>query len=317
MPEARLTRDPTGDVAPDFTSAAFEEVRQAVMERNGISEEEAADTLLASWTRHQEEKVQRWEQQQREDEDQELNVDQPRDIRPANSRAPSSRPASLPPVPNQNRGRSPVSPARSQGRNLSPAPEKKRKINPIQRGKQVATARLLQPSAYALKKLRNFDYVELWYFTEKGCEEAQNGAISAPTDVFTLSRVAGTLALKSLDALTASRAVIPDEKLSWRDVSVAQKLLLHHMKEQGWPEEHVSTLATFFFRLEYHDIRRISSLGDDVIVRYQAEIRREWHRLITSPKEQNVFDIGDISLDRLDEIERRLIKQDQMEYTAR
>ncbi|EKM75267.1 hypothetical protein AGABI1DRAFT_46743 [Agaricus bisporus var. burnettii JB137-S8] len=296
MPEARLTRDPTGDVAPDFTSAAFEEVRQAVMERNGISEEEAADTLLASWTRHQEEKVQRWEQQQREDEDQELNVDQPRDIRPANSPAPSSRPAR---------------------RNLSPAPEKKRKINPIQRGKQVATARLPQPSAYALKKLRNFDYVELWYFTEKGCEEAQNGAISAPTDVFTLSRVAGTLALKSLDASTASRAVIPDEKLSWRDVSVAQKLLLHHMKEQGWPEEHVSTLATFFFRLEYHDIRRTSSLGDDVIVRYQAEIRREWHRLITSPKEQNVFDIGDISLDRLDEIERRLIKQDQMEYTAR
>lgn len=159
--------------------------------------------------------------------------------------------------------------------------------------------------------------MELWYFTEKGCEEAHSSATSGPSDVFALSRVAGTLALKSLDASTASRAAIPDERLSWRDVSVAQKLLLHHMKEQGWPEEHVSTLATFFFRLEYHDIRRISSLGDEVIVRYQAEVRREWHRLISSPKVQKVFDIGDISDKRLDAIERQLIKQEQVEYTTR
>jgi hypothetical protein len=66
--------------------------------------------------------------------------------------------------------------------------------------------------------------------------------------------VAGSLALRSLDATTASKAVIPNKNLSWRDVSAAQKLLLHHMKEQGWLEEYVTSLVQFFFYLDYHDI---------------------------------------------------------------
>jgi hypothetical protein len=165
--------------------------------------------------------------------------------------------------------------------------------------------------------LKNREYVELWYFTEKGCEEAQGLASSAPSDVFAISRVAGSLALRSLDATTASKAVIPDENLSWRDVSVAQKLLLHHMKEQGWPEEYVTSLAQFFFHLDYHDIRALSKLGDQIILRYQAQVRREWHLVISSPKKQEAFDISIISDERIDEIERQLIRQDHMDLSAR
>jgi hypothetical protein len=52
---------------------------------------------------------------------------------------------------------------------------------------------------------------------------------------------------------------------SWRDISAAQKLLLHHMKEQGWPEEYITAL-TLFFHPGYRGIRKISALGDEEVV---------------------------------------------------
>ncbi|EKM75246.1 hypothetical protein AGABI1DRAFT_95000 [Agaricus bisporus var. burnettii JB137-S8] len=319
MPEDRQNHDPRGDACPDFRSEAFAVIREALIAGNNYSEEEAVETLVDSWNRDHENRILRWDRQQHDEREREAaeEVDAPnREPRPPPTPEPPARRDASAPAPGRDRTPSPA-PSQLEVPEASPAPERKRKLNPIQQGLRVSSSRIPQPSAYALKKLRNFDYVELWYFTEKGCEEAHDATSSTPNDVFTLSKVAGTLALRSLDASTASRAAVPDERLSWRDVSVAQKLLLHHMKEQGWPESHVSLLAAFFFRLEYHDIRRISSLGDQVIVKYQAEVRREWHRLIASPKQQKVFDIADISAERLDAIERQLIKQEQAEFTAR
>jgi hypothetical protein len=58
-------------------------------------------------------------------------------------------------------------------------------------------------------------------------------------------------------------------------------------------------------------------LGDQIILRYQAQVYREWHLVISSPKKQEAFNISIISDKRIDEIERQLIRQDHMDLSAR
>lgn len=83
-------------------------------------------------------------------------------------------------------------------------PDKKYKLNPMQPRKVVIPTRIPQPSTYAIKKLKSFEYIELWYFIPKSCKEAYQTATFCPTDVFALTKVVGTIVLKTLDATTAS-----------------------------------------------------------------------------------------------------------------
>jgi hypothetical protein len=311
MPLERLTRDPSQDVQPDFRTQAYAAIRDIMTAGGNLSEEEAMEALTASWTRDHEERMERWGEQQREEEARAEEVnDQQREEAPPRRQEPPN-----PPVREEQAPRA-ISPPASENEE-PPAEARSKKLNPLRKGKEITPSSIAQPSAYALRKLKNKEYIELWYFTEKGCEDARGAATSVPSDVFAISRVAGSLALRSLDATTASKAMIPDENLSMMEIIVAQKLLLQHMQEQGWPQDYVASLAQFFLELIYHDIHRNSALGEQIIIRYQAQVRREWHSVISSPKKQDVFDIGVISSKRLDEIERQIIRDNHLALSIR
>ena len=52
--------------------------------------------------------------------------------------------------------------------------KKKPKINDFDKGKMVADHIMPRPSQFAIGKLKSFNFVELWYFTDEGCAEAQD-----------------------------------------------------------------------------------------------------------------------------------------------
>jgi hypothetical protein len=238
MPPERLTRDPSQDVRPDFRAPAYVAIRDAMTAGGILSKEEAVDALTASWTRDHEERVERWGEQQREEEearDREANNLQQEEA-PPHRQVPPNPPAR---EEQPARERSPAIPEDEE-----PITETKpRKLNPLRKGKEIARTSIAQPSAYALRKLKNKEYIELWYFTEKGCEDARGAVSSNPSDVFAISRIAGSLAFRSLDSTTASKAVVPDENLSMKDITVGQKLLLQHMQEQVMRNTEYSVLT--------------------------------------------------------------------------
>ncbi|KAF9441041.1 hypothetical protein P691DRAFT_685341, partial [Macrolepiota fuliginosa MF-IS2] len=86
----------------------------------------------------------------------------------------------------------------------------------------VTTDRVPQLSMYALKRLKNFNYVELWYFTPQGCDEAILMDQTCDQDPLALTRVDSIMSLKPIDAVTASKNVLSDEALSWDHICLAQ-----------------------------------------------------------------------------------------------
>ncbi|KAM6503929.1 hypothetical protein JOM56_000872, partial [Amanita muscaria] len=171
-----------------------------------------------------------------------------------------------------------------------------------------------RPSSYALKRLEKYEYVDLWYFTEEGCEDALRFNQSTAPDTYTLANLGDTLSLRPIDAMKALRNAFGDEKLTWRQMSIAKTSLLHHMTELGWDVTYVRALASFYVALESHPRRRQGTNGDKVLLLYQAEVRREWFQQLTQERIQTVFDISIINEERLRRIDEALytIERDQV-----
>jgi len=183
-----------------------------------------------------------------------------------------------------------------------PAPreqdKKKPKINDFDVELSSADVIIPRPSAYALNKLRNFDWVELYYFTPEGCDaalEERAGERSTSNDAFSLSEIDGLVALKPLAACKASKSVVNDKDLTWRQMTMGKNSMIHYMNKLGWPEKHIDALASFYFQLEDHDMR-LSPHGDKILLIFQAAVRREWHDAMERNKGFNISIINPVTL---------------------
>src|SRR5271156_245834 len=67
-----------------------------------------------------------------------------------------------------------------------------------------------RPAQYALRRIEDFEYVELWYLTTEGCSDA-----SQHDDAFGLAKVDDMVTLKSFSSIRASKNVVPDAELSF------------------------------------------------------------------------------------------------------
>ena len=120
-------------------------------------------------------------------------------------------------------------------------------------------------------------------------------------DAFTFTKSDDTLLLKPMASHKPSSKVVPDEDLTWRQMSIAKASLLHHMAQTGWPEQHIYALAEFFLNLESHPTR-LQTDGDTVLLHYQAQVRREWHEALKSTSDEPAFDISVINNRRVEAI---------------
>ncbi|KAF8808236.1 hypothetical protein BYT27DRAFT_7255740 [Phlegmacium glaucopus] len=183
---------------------------------------------------------------------------------------------------------------------------KKPKMNDFDNDQAIDDFILPRPAAFALRRLDDFDYVELWYFSQEGCVDASINHHTQHEDTFGLTKVDEMLSLRPVASLKASKNVIPDAELSWRQMTIARTTLVRNLANR-WPTKHIQALAHFFMNLETHPYRH-RPFGEKSLLIYQARARRNWHDLL---KQNKAFNIAIINDNLLQTIHREVLDGEQ------
>ncbi|CAA7269079.1 unnamed protein product [Cyclocybe aegerita] len=178
---------------------------------------------------------------------------------------------------------------------------KRPKIKSFTPNKTVAKLSSRRPSRYAIHKIEQLEYVELYYFTKEACLEAERTEYSVARGTFTLMADGENVLAKPAAAYKPSTKVVQDENLEWRQIIKEKDYMLEAMVDAGWPEEHVMALGVFFLELDKHPISDLEG-GETAVLLYQARIRCRWMEDLKSTNDEEVFDISVVNDKRLDEM---------------
>src|SRR5271156_3516503 len=165
-----------------------------------------------------------------------------------------------------------------------------------------------RPAQYALRRIEDFEYVELWYLTTEGCSDATQHQLTQADDTFSLAKVDDMVTLKSFSSIKASKNVVPDAELSFRQMSMAKNALIPLMAKYQWSQKAITAFAQLFTQLELHPLRQ-REFGERALITYQARVRREWHDQL---KLGSVFNIGVINENLLQSTYKELLDQAQL-----
>ncbi|KAG1784719.1 uncharacterized protein HD556DRAFT_1216358, partial [Suillus plorans] len=106
---------------------------------------------------------------------------------------------------------------------------------------------------FALCKLDKAQFVELYYWTNKGLADAKmNYRTSDDDSMVATAGIDGSTTWISASAARPAAGVIPDHLLSSLDFSRAVPHLIASLKQCGWPNSRVIMLANFFSALMLH-----------------------------------------------------------------
>ena len=150
--------------------------------------------------------------------------------------------------------------------------------------------------------------MELWYFTSEGCSDATQHQLTQYDDAFGLTKVDDMVALKSVSSLKASKNVVPDAELSFRQMSMAKNAFIPLMSKHHWSDKAINAFAQLFTQLEMHPLRQ-REFGERALITYQARVRREWHDQL---KLGSAFNVGLINEDLLQSIYKELLDKAQV-----
>ncbi|KAG1728987.1 uncharacterized protein EDB91DRAFT_1060262 [Suillus paluster] len=167
------------------------------------------------------------------------------------------------------------------------AEKKKPKINDFDTNTTVADVLIPRPSQFALQKIKNMEYVELWYFSPDGCCDASDNSRSSSEDAYGFAKVEGMVALKPVASFNASQKAPQDHDLSWWQFDLAKTSFLIHLEKCNWPEKHQQALAMFFMLITNHE-HRTRSRGEKTLLRYAGFICCEWHDRLTQNQGFNI-----------------------------
>jgi hypothetical protein len=286
MAAERITQNPHLETVPDHAGPHYDAIR-ALLVTTGIANEQAVQTLNTSWTHSHEERIQAWDQQVIEDA-----ATQEEERRLAQEQEDQQRTQQELELENERRE----------------VERKKPKMNDFNENAMVNDFIGSRPSAYALRRLADFDYAELWYFTQEGCADAMHQH-TQNEDTFGLTKVDDMVSFRPVSALKASKNVIQDIDLTWRQMEIAKTTLIQQITKSGWAEKAVTTLAQFFMSLEVHHYRQ-RAYGEHALLVYQARVRRNWHDQL---KLGSSFNIAIINETLLQSIHREIMDRKQAE----
>ena len=178
MPQ--ITQDPTGHACPDFTSLTYATMRLAMTTGGQLNDAGAAEQLATAWNQMHTQEVKAWDLQAQADvaeQEEQCILAEANEVR---LRADNER----------------------QKEDERKELEKKcPKINDFDDNKMVGDLVMPRPSQFAVGKLKSFSFIELWYFTEEGCSEAQETNRTLPEDAYGITRVDDLVTLKPLQGL--------------------------------------------------------------------------------------------------------------------
>lgn len=194
--------------------------------------------------------------------------------------------------------------------------KKKPKLKAFTTNKLVGTLASRRPPKYALHKLEQFKYVELYYFTKEACLEAERTDQTVAKDAFTFTADEGQMVMKPAAAHRPFKNVIQDENLGWDQMIRAKDHMLTAMEQADWPHQHTLALGLFFLELARHPMHDQES-GKPALLIYQARVRRRWMDDLKGPGDDEVFDISAIDSTQLNLIYNEVLTKRQVQGIRR
>jgi hypothetical protein len=185
----------------------------------------------------------------------------------------------------------------------------KAKFAPIP-NRPVTSELLVLPSLVAVRKLKNHQFCELWYFTNAGLDEAEC-SVSFAIDDNSLSIVLATDGSHSFVPSAFARDksdVVHNESLTFEQFGQVTVRMIAVMANNGWQKPHVDMHIQFWSNIEHHKWRysRMDS-HQRALLTYQGNQRRNWHATIGGPQAFNLALINeDVLNDTLNKIVLRV-----------
>ncbi|KAF9239302.1 hypothetical protein BU15DRAFT_46860 [Melanogaster broomeanus] len=270
--------DPSNEACPDFASEFFRPICEALLPTME-NEQQVLDNLIQMWTVEHNQRVDLWNADQRE----------------AAMLTAAAEEARL----DREREAQRLLEVEVEKERLE-VEKKKPKISDFDDDVEVGDVITPRPSQYAILKLKNFEFVELWYFSPEGCKDAAKTSTSTMEDTFGISKVDDILTMWPVAALRQSRNVINDCDLPISDFFRAKNSFLVHIERASWPKKHINALAEFFWHLENHPIRNRRH-GHAVMLLYAHRVRRLWHDDLKQGTAFNISRINDNLMNTLNE----------------
>ncbi|KAI6010288.1 hypothetical protein EDC04DRAFT_2610288 [Pisolithus marmoratus] len=140
------------------------------------------------------------------------------------------------------------------------------------------------PSQVALTQMKKGEYVELWYFSNKGIRaaEASTTKSSRHNDSFVFvhdkDADAATLVPASSVTGSCSSGLIEDVDLSWEEFMQASPCMIESMEQSDWPQDRINMFIEFWSSLENHPWRHSDdAFSQKALLVYQGVQRKRWH----------------------------------------
>ena len=163
-----IDQDTTNVPCPDFAGPAYTAVRQVMSNNSQVTNKQAAEQLTAAWNPTHVQDVSAWNQQVQADlaEQEELAR-----------------------LAEEEEARCQADDKHEKEEERKEQEKKCPKINDFDKSKMVADHVMPHPSQFAIGKLKSFSFVELWYFTDEGCAEAQISSRAQLDDAYGRTKV--------------------------------------------------------------------------------------------------------------------------------
>ncbi|KAG2107914.1 uncharacterized protein F5147DRAFT_577361 [Suillus discolor] len=257
----KLHSDPSLLVCPDFTSERYRTSRAPFVSAT-VTEDQAAESLRLVWIATNDDLCTQWRQQEAEEAC--LHAEQARLTKEEATRL----------------------------RQIRQLEEETARVDERKKNRFKHTDILMRPrpdtneeeafvSDFTLRKIDKGSFVELYYWTNAGLEEALFSYSTRDDEGLIPSEQDGTTVWISAAASKPSKNVIPDRFLTTVDFAQAIPRIIAALEECDWPKQRILMLARFWGAIMTH---RYWNSSDQVAQRalmiYQEEQQRAWHHAV-------------------------------------
>jgi hypothetical protein len=285
----RIQSNPGSLECPDYASPTYAAARQMLVNQN-TTEAQAVQFLKDVWTAGNEADKVRWQTQNEEDE--------------------AARTERLRIQTEAEGLKAQAEVEEAEALRKEEVKKNKSKYIPIP-DRDVPTIARVIASNYAIRKMEKGLYVELWYYTNAGLDEALRNSNTVDDEALMILRLPnGSTSWAPAASTKTSSSVLDDKNILWEDFCQAVPRMIVAMEEADWPKERVVMLAEFWGKLMVHELRSSRDpLDQKTLIIYQAEQRRLWHLAISSP--QGAYNLSKINEEIIRKTRDKVYQEDR------
>ncbi|KAG1800121.1 hypothetical protein EV424DRAFT_1587643 [Suillus variegatus] len=262
----RLDVDPNLECCPDFASPTFQDSRNLLLSPS-VDNAQAAITLRTIWSANNASLKTQWQLQL--DADAVVSAEKERVL----AEAETTRLAAQ----------------ELQDGILAEEDRKKNRIHHIpipDRPRPTRSAETFLVADFALRKIDKAQFVELYYWTNKGLADARLDFKTADDDSMVPTAAAdGSTVWTAASAARPAAGVVADRLLTPWDFSRAAPRFIASLEDRGWTAGRVRMIANFFGAIMLHHYWTSDNPHEQrALLTYQEEQRRAWHQAIPQPQ---------------------------------